>query len=109
MNKVVINGCYGGFGLSRKAAERLLELGLQDSELEHDVNREESYASYYPNVPRHHPLLVQVVEELGEESFGDFAKLEIVEIHGDLYSIGDYDGMESIETPNTHEWISCKD
>jgi len=33
MNSVVVNGCYGGFGLSVKAAERLLELGSSEVEI----------------------------------------------------------------------------
>jgi hypothetical protein len=43
------------------------------------------------------PLLVRVVEELGEEANGLFAKLKIVEIpDGVDYQIDDDDGFESI-------------
>jgi hypothetical protein len=46
---------------------------------------------------RHDPILVRVVEELGEEASGKMAKLHIVEIpDGVEYEIDDYDGMESI-------------
>jgi hypothetical protein len=47
--------------------------------------------------PRADPLLVRVVEELGEEANGSFAKLKVVEIpDGVDYQIDDYDGVESI-------------
>jgi hypothetical protein len=96
MHKVVINSCYGGFGLSDKAIARLKELGLE-FKWEHDI-------------PRHHPLLVQVVEEFGEEASGSYAKVEVVEIYSKLYKIDEYDGLESVLTPNDHVgWISVSD
>lgn len=46
---------------------------------------------------RSHPLLVQVVEELGEKADGRFAKLKIVEIpDGIEWEIDEYDGVEHI-------------
>lgn len=50
------------------------------------------------------PLLVQVVEELGEKSYGEFGKLKVVEIpDGTDYEIDDYDGMETIHEKH-HSW-----
>lgn len=92
MHKVVINSCYGGFGLSDKAISRLKELGLE-FRWEHDI-------------PRHHPLLVQVVEELEDEASGSYAKLEVVEIYSKLYQVTEYDGFEGIKTPGDHvDWV----
>jgi len=49
---------------------------------------------------RDNPLLIQVVEELGEEANGDCARLQIVEIPDDVeWEIEEYDGME---------WVSEK-
>jgi len=43
------------------------------------------------------PLLVRVVEEMGEKANGRFAKLEIIEIPDDIkFEIDEYDGFESI-------------
>lgn len=41
------------------------------------------------------PVLIEVVEELGEKASGAFGQLEIVEIPDDMsYEITDYDGIE---------------
>jgi hypothetical protein len=47
------------------------------------------------NFERHDPILVEVVEELGEKASGQFADLEIIEIPDDVeYTIQEYDGVE---------------
>jgi hypothetical protein len=43
------------------------------------------------------PRVIQVVEHLGEESWGEHAKLRVVEIpDGISWEIDEYDGIESI-------------
>lgn len=56
---------------------------------------------------RSDPILVQVVEELGAESFGKCAELEIVDIDkGRWFKIDEYDGYESIQYRDIDdEWI----
>jgi hypothetical protein len=72
---VVINDCYGGFGLS--------DLAITDP------------GWYDRDVARDDPYLVKVVKELGSAASGGHAKLKIVEIPGDvLWHIGEYDGVE---------------
>lgn len=58
---------------------------------------------YSGDIKRDDPLLVQVVEELGEEASARFAALEVVEIPDDVdWEIVEYDGMEHIaETHRT--------
>jgi len=52
---------------------------------------------YNGSKPRACPLLVQVVEEIGEESYGGCAELKIVEIPDDIdFEIEEYDGMETV-------------
>jgi len=53
---------------------------------------------YYGDIERTDPILIDVIEELGEEkASGDLAELKIVEIpDGIEYEIDDYDGIESI-------------
>jgi hypothetical protein len=59
---------------------------------------------YNRDVDRHDPALVQVVEELGDKANGECAKLAIEEISGP-YRIDEYDGYESVETPDGYDWI----
>lgn len=98
MTKVVINRCWGGFGLSEFALNMLEQRGYK-------VNRYE-FGNYLDGeIDRHNEDLVEVVEILGDDANGRFARLVIEEINGNLYRIDEYDGMESIETPDTQDWI----
>lgn len=56
-------------------------------------------------IHRHDKDLVAVVEELGEEANGSCAKLRIEEISTPMYRITDYDGYESVETPDNVGWV----
>jgi hypothetical protein len=60
---------------------------------------------YYNNVDRHDPVLVQVVEELGDKANGEYAKLRIDEVDGP-YRIDEYDGNESVKTAGSYNWIT---
>ena len=121
--KVVYNNCFGGFGLSKKAVIRLLQLGsketedeleeyqvglaqdlLNNKEISERIERLLPHFSYY-NLKRHDPLIIQVVEELGDEANGEFAKLKIVDTCDEKYRIKDYDGKESVY--NGEERTSC--
>lgn len=54
---------------------------------------------------RHDLALVHVVEELGEAASGMFAKLAIFELpDGASYRIDEYDGYESVMTPDDYDW-----
>jgi hypothetical protein len=126
--KIVINDCYGGFGLSYEGVMRYAELkgiklyseiksslctyyltSLEDrivydretfNKLSLDERKEynEKYSAQIFNwykIERNDPALIQVVEEMGEKSFGEHAKLSIVEIpDGVSWTIEEYDGSE---------------
>jgi hypothetical protein len=126
--KIVINGCYGGFGVSEEGMRRYAELkGLpfyvwQDpkyssdlfkmyftadpsgmTEIDNEFYRK--YNLYDRDLDRTDPALVQVVEELGEKANGWAAKLVVEELaKGTLYRIEEYDGYESIETADDVNW-----
>lgn len=114
ITKVVYNACYGGFGVSRKAAERLLELGVE--EMAQEIKEVDSYdlislGDIYNipnNLSRHDPRLVQVIEELGGDASGSYAELKIKEIKGKKYIIEKYDGYESVKTPKDIWWTKIK-
>ena len=122
--KIVINRCYGGFGLSKEAMMRYAELkGLtlyheREFRCDHyykvpadmykrlyeEAQETHSYGEinglYFSDrdIERNDPLLVQVVEELGHLSWGDHAELKVVEIpDGVRWEISEYDGMERVE------------
>ncbi len=143
--KLVINKCYGGFSLSKKAVRRLAELQgrecyfftnsrdlklyeptdddvhnysftafdvpnpnevLRNSKDWSEMTQDERIASNKKYGKHSHdqrpenradPLLVKVVEELGEAANGSCAQLEIVEIpDGTNYRIEEYDGNEHV-------------
>ena len=88
--KIVINTCYGGFSLSSEAEQLMLKKA--DVFLYYDIKE-----SRVRNIARHHPLLVDVVEELGSKAWGDNAELKVVEIPEDVeWEIIEYDGIEHI-------------
>lgn len=84
MRKIVINTSMGGFTISRKAYERYLELGGK-SIVEADTTLDDFSKEYgiNPHVNRDNPLLIQVIEELGNEASTN-SKLCIVEIPNDI-------------------------
>lgn len=101
--KVVINSCYGGFGLSNEAVLMYAELkGIQFEEVEDHgyyflywIDREKNECFYEGDLDRSDPALVEVVETLGEDSFGSCARLKIVEVPDDVqWEIAEYDGAE---------------
>lgn len=94
--KVVYNGSYGGFSLSEKATDMLYELGA----LNDDVD---SWS-----IERHNPHLVKVVEELGDLASSSFSNLKIAEITSSIYKIDEYDGAESVVTPDRIAWVKIE-
>ncbi len=83
MMKVVINTCYGGYGLS----------SLATAEYEKAVGR---YLPYH-EIERDDPALVAIVERLGKNAWGNYAELKVVEIPDDVeWQLNDYDGVETI-------------
>ena len=95
MGKIVYNACYGGFGLSHKAEVRYRELSGDPN-----AERPDIWA-----IERDDPILVRVVEELGEEANDSFSDLQIVDLPaGALWRIDEYDGNESVKTMNDYNW-----
>lgn len=81
--KIVINVCFGGFGLSSEATQWLRDRGFE-YEYEWDIARD-------------HELLVECVEALGPRADGAHAQLKVVEIPEHvIWEIDEYDGNETI-------------
>ena len=80
--KVVLNGGFGAFSLSKEAYEFL---GLEWDDCG------------CPNISREDARLVECVEKLGKKAGGLFTDIKIVEIPADVeYTIEHYFGVESI-------------
>lgn len=64
----------------------------------------EKYNLYLREDHREDPVLIEVVEELGDKANGRFGELRIVEIPDDLdYVIDEYDGIETLHQ-KVQEW-----
>lgn len=138
--KLVINTCFGGFGLSDEAYEKLIEWGVpvrkyveqerdettglykdqpaNDGEVIFDrelippgesafndiywkfkgkTDLNYRYWDTWTRENRTHPLVIRVVEELGDRANSRCAELKIVEIpDGVDYVIQEYDGLEHV-------------
>jgi hypothetical protein len=126
MVKVIINKCFGGFGLSHDAMKWLIEkkkwtiekhnikenhkcmlIDYRDSQfnslgiaLNEEViaptNKDDDWTKSIQLI-RTHKDIIECVETLGSIANGSFAELKIVEIPDDIeWEIDEYDGIESI-------------
>ena len=94
--KIVVNACYGGFGLSAKGVERFLE--LSESATFYSDGTLNQYV-----IGRSDPALVQTVLELGSEAGGSYSRLAVVDIPDDVddWYIVEYDGYEHVAEGRT--------
>jgi len=112
--KVAINTCFGGFGLSDEAFEKLIErMGIEFEKVidiqytslnithyyrKGMVDKYDGYLSHYDFTNnRASEDLIAVIEELGEAANGRCAEIKIVEIPDDVkWHIHEYDGLEHV-------------
>lgn len=102
-NKVVINACYGGFGLSQEAFE--MYHALIEEPLPKDTYQPGDARYYWlEKLERDDPYLVQVVETLGEKANGSSADLRVETVDGP-WSIKNHDGKERLhELSDRDDW-----
>ena len=88
--KIVVNVCYGGFGLSKECHDELVRRG-------HDFSK--SFTAWGRDIARDDPKLIEVIEKLGVEACsGEHAKLAITEIPKNVkWWLHEYDGTEYVE------------
>jgi arginine/lysine/ornithine decarboxylase len=111
--KVAINRCFGGFGITDAAFEKLLDrkgiafdkvekensafLGASYYEAGHAGNEEHYLSDYEFYNDRSDPDLIAVIEEMGELANGWAAEIAIIEIPDDVkWHIHEYDGIEHV-------------
>lgn len=100
MTKVAYCACYGGFRISKAAADLFLSLAPEKAAL---INARGRYLG-----ERHDETLVTVVEQLGTLADGPDARLRVCDI-GDAteYRIEEYEGYENVITRETDtDWVS---
>lgn len=105
MPKIVINVKHGGFGLSTEAMllygiRANLKMRFRKTDtigaiMMYTVNGE-SFSSY--DIPRDDPLLIEIVEQLGERANDDWSCLAVIEIPDDVedWYIEENEGLETI-------------
>ena len=119
--KVAINTCFGGFGISDEAFEKLLtRKGIAFDKVEPEEKSLIHGTSYYkagsPHSDatyigsyefyeqRNDPDLIAVIEEMGGAANSWAADIAIVEIPDDVeWHIHEYDGMEHV-AENHRTW-----
>jgi hypothetical protein len=96
--KVVYNDCFGRFHLSTAAIKYAKELGASPKWL--------GMAALLGNdIPRNDPILVKVVEVLGDRASGEHAYLQVATIPAGIpWRIETYDGKESVMTVVDYDW-----
>lgn len=131
--KVVINKCYGGFGLSYSGVMEYAKLAgfkirayVDDKSKKYDPKKHylveyfgdgNPFIIYYStrpltkggqlqdkgyfyerDIPRNSPILVKVVEQLGDKANGTHALLKVIDIPIETnWEVTEYDGIEKIE------------
>ena len=129
--KVILNKCYGGFGLSDAAYQayakkRGLQLFTYDINCNKVSSKDNFWVTYFTKDFGEHvdrtnkdvykyilrlnedyrtdPILIEVIETLGEVANGFCSKLKIVDIpDGMEYVIDEYDGVETLHQ-KVREW-----
>ena len=99
--KVVINNCYGGFGISEDAIRMYASLKgyetFTDKQENLLIRDENNNIVHYWNIKRDDEFLVKTVEILGSKANSRFSNLKIVNIPDDVkWVIEEYDGLEHV-------------
>jgi hypothetical protein len=99
--KIVINRCFGGFGLSSEAHALIAKRkGWQHAcdDYDHDYwYSSPGNAVYDYDLDREDSDLIAVVEQLGDAANGYHAELKIVDVPDKVdWFIDEYDGIEEV-------------
>lgn len=110
--EVAINKCFGGFSLSQEACKRLIKLGInfykedEKPDYKNPYIQEISKKLYYIDgqnleLSRTNPLLIKVIKQMGQKSWGECSKLKVVNLNI-VPEIKSFDGIESVSV-NVYE------
>jgi len=103
MQKIAINGCYGGFSLSRAAVVRARKMTgnpkwggqcIKGDVYDTGEVLDRDYG-ILDGVARDDPALIAVIEAMGAKANGECSNLRIIEIpDGTEWQVEEYDGNE---------------
>ena len=132
-HKVVYNTSFGGFNLSEEAAKWLMENAREEVKVflaeklkkAEELPKDDFIDGFITpfnmacsalldsfngtGLTRHDKDLVACVEALGNKASGFCSSLAICEIEGNMYYIEDYDGQETIITPDSDCFIKIEE
>ena len=100
--KIVVNHCFGGFSISKEAAQFMADRGNKQAQTELDANKNQWHGYGYTEdfddgYNRTDPDLVAAVETLGDKANGWLARLVVVTIPDDVqWELDEYDGIETV-------------
>ena len=112
--EILVNRCFGGFGLSRLALEKMnkrmrkwrqfmimIRECVPDSLIGEEVLPLDLFKLILnlQHDERTDPVAIQIVKEMGEKANGLFSRIEIAEFprkYENYYTVSDYDGKETI-------------
>jgi hypothetical protein len=103
MNEIVYNSNWGGFDITKEMVEYMAKIGSKKAKKL--LKEEKKYATYnkwHEDKYRYDPYLIKMVKDLKPWP------LAIEKIKGDKFIIWDYDGMETVMTPNNIKWKTIK-
>jgi hypothetical protein len=100
--KIVVNKCFGGFGVSEAVYK---ELGMEWDGYGYLYNEDFGIESDNYNAYRTNKKLIEAIERIGEKTAsGAMAELRVVEIpDGIEFDINNYDGIETVHE-NHRSW-----
>ena len=100
--KILINRCYGGYGISNEAIELWFSkkgLPMKTEITDYGDTRYYHEDNIVWSIDRNDPTLIEIFEEIGSErTSGEHANLTLEELPDFCqYKIGEYDGQEWID------------
>ena len=96
--EIVINRCYGGYRLSRAAAQALADIkGIKTAVVDGDylVVDDGTFRSVCDAVERTDPDLIRIVREMGKAANGECSQLSIHKLYVEI-EIDSRDGYEDV-------------
>lgn len=108
MVRIILSTSVSGFWFSKIGLKRLAELGYEEAKEYIDSPDEVDGVLYYYggiNIDRDNPLLLQLVDELGDSMLED-GKVVVIEIPDDVdWIVDQYEGGQEFIREKSRHWV----